>query len=457
MKSKVSSVDLLEGPILKSLIIFMIPIMVSSIFQQLYNAVDTAIVGNFLGENSLAAIGACSSIFELFVGFATSLASGFGIVAARSYGSKNMHSLKKCVAGSLVIGLITTIAITLIALVGLRPLLHLISTPEEIFEETYSYIKVISIWVCVMFAYNLLSGLLRSIGNSVMPLVFLIISSVLNIVLDIVCITTFNMGVEGAAIATVISQGVSVILCLIYIILKTPILIPSKEDFKFDLGMYKELAGQGYAMAFMGSIVSSGSIILQSGINKLGTEIIAGHLAARKIYVIGNLPFIAMGVAMSTFIGQNKGANQGDRILEAMKLSYIYDVFAAVLVSIIFWLFGRTFITWISGSSNPTILNNGSNFLYVVGPFYAVLGILMQTRYALQGLGSKWIPLISSCIEFFGKILFTFVFIPQFGYTAVIFCEPLIWCAMTIQLVFSFNRNAYVRETKKNMKQVILD
>ena len=457
MKSKTSSVNLLQGPILKSLVIFMIPIMISNIFQQLYNAVDTAIVGNFLGENSLAAIGACASIFELFVGFAMSLASGFGIVAARSYGSGNEENLKKCVAGSLVIGGITTLVITLISLAGLRPLLHLISTPEEILEESYAYIHIISLWLFVMFAYNLFSGLLRSIGNSVMPLVFLIISSMLNIFLDILCITTFQRGVAGAAIATVIAQGVSVVLCIVYIYLKTPVLVPSLQDFKFDKEMYKDLAGQGYAMAFMGSIVSSGSIILQSGINKLGTDIIAGHVAARKVYAIGNLPMISMGIAMSTFIGQNKGANQGDRILKAMKLGYLYDIVAAAMVSLIFWTCGSTFISMISGSTNPVILSNGSRFLYVVGPFYAVLGVLMQTRFALQGLGSKWIPLISSCIEFVGKVLFTMILIPMFGYTAVIFCEPIIWCVMAAQLVYSFHRNPYVIETKHQMQAVNLD
>lgn len=457
MKSKATSVDLLHGPILKSLILFMIPIMISSAFQQMYNAVDTAIVGNFLGEQSLAAIGACSSIFELFVGFAMSLATGFGIVAARNYGSGNYDNLKKCVAGSLVIGALTTVGIMVISLVGLKPLLHLINTPESIFEETYSYIHVISLWVFVMFAYNLFSGLLRSIGNSVMPLVFLIISSLLNIVLDIVCITTFQMGVAGAAVATVISQGISVILCILYIFFKTPMLIPGRRDFRLDKEMYKELAGQGYSMAFMGSIVSCGSIILQSGINSLGTEIIAGHIAARKIYVIGNLPFMSMGMAMSTFIGQNKGADQGDRIVTAMRLCYIYDFIAAGIVSLIFWIFGKTFIGWISGSSNPVILTNGAHFLYVVGPFYAALGMLMQTRFGLQGLGSKWIPLISSCIEFVGKVLFTFFLIPVFGYTAVIFCEPLIWCVMTMQLVYSFNKNQYVIDTKARMKQVVLD
>lgn len=453
MENKKGSVDLLHGPILKSLMVFMIPIMISSAFQQLYNAVDTAIVGNYLGENSLAAIGACASVFELFVGFAMSLANGFSIVAARCYGSGDERRLRRAVAGSLMIGLLTTAVLTVLAMLLLRPLLQLIQTPAEIFEESYAYINMIAMFVIVMFAYNLLSGLLRSIGNSIMPLVFLIISSVLNIFLDILLITTFSMGVVGAAVATIISQGVSVVLCMIYIVLKTPALIPHREDFRVEKEMMIDLAGQGYSMAIMGSIVSCGSIILQSGINSLGTEIIAGHVAARKIYAVCNLPFISMGTAISTFIGQNMGADQPERILKSLKVGMLYNVIAAAAVSIFLWCAARPLVGLISGSENPVILSNGSMMLYVVGPFYAVLGVLMQSRFALQAMGEKILPLISSGIEFVGKILFTAVFIPMFGYTAVIFCEPLIWCAMTVQLLFALNANAYIRSARRAAKQ----
>ncbi len=452
MEQKKGNVDLLHGPILKSLIIFMIPIVISSAFQQLYNAVDTAIVGNYLGETALAAIGSCSSVFEMLVGFATSLASGFGIVIARAFGSRDEKLLKKSVATSMVIGFGTVIVLTILSLVGIRPLLELINTPAEIIDDSYAYISVICMYLAVMFAYNLFSGFLRSIGNSLMPLVFLIISSLLNIGLDILFITTFHMGIRGAAVATVVAQGISVVLCILYIVFFNRMLLPGKEDFKLEKGLYAELAGQGFSMAAMGLIVSCGSIILQSGINSLGTNIIAGHIAARKIYAICNLPFISMGIAVSTFIGQNKGANQGERILKAMRISYIYDFVAAGIVTAFLWIFGRSLVHMISGSTDPTILNNGTLLLHVVGPFYSVLGVLMQTRFALQGLGSKIIPLISSCIEFIGKIVFTRFLIPAFGYTAVAWCEPIIWCCMTIQLLISFQRNGYIRSVKAERK-----
>lgn len=200
----------------------------------------------------------------------------------------------------------------------------------------------------------------------------------------------------------------------------------------------------------MGSIVSVGSIILQSGINGLGTEIIAGHVAARKAYAIMNLPFMAMSMAISTFVPQNKGSGQGKRILSAMKIAFVFDVIVAVVISIIMWFIAPWLIQLISGSDSAVILNNGSRFLRVVAPFYAVLGILLQTRFALQGIGSKMLPLVSSVIECVGKIVFTFFLIPLFHYEAVIWCEPIIWCLMAVELLISFYTNPYVKEVRKS-------
>lgn len=440
-----SDVDLIHGPIFQSLMIFALPLLVSNIFQQLYNTVDTMVVGNYLGDVSLAAIGACTSIYDLLVGFALGIGNGLAIVTARSFGSQDKELLKKSVASSLVIGVMVSLALTIIGMTFLYPLLEILNTPLDIIQEAYSYISVIVLFIFVMFAYNLCAGLMRAIGNSVMPLVFLIVSSLLNVVLDILFITQFHMGIQGAAVATVVSQGVSVVLCIIYIFKKTQILLPSKKHFQIDEELYKELLGQGFSMGFMSSIVSAGSVILQYGINNLGYLIIAGHTAARKLYMFFNMPFTAMALGISTFVSQNRGANQRERIHKAMKYAYIYDVIMATIVTIIILIFGSSLVKLISGSSESIVLDNGTLYLMIVGPFYAILGILMQTRYALQGLGQKLLPLVSSVIEFIGKIIFVFVFIPQFEYMAVIFCEPVIWCVMCLQLVYSLYTNPYMK------------
>ncbi len=313
------NVDLMNGPIFKSLFIFMLPIFVSNLFQQLYNTVDTMIVGNVLGDTALAAIGSCGSIYELLVGFGIGIGNGLAIVAARSYGAQDEDLLKKTVAGSLVIGFLSSLCITLAGLVGLHPLLVLLDTPAEILEEAYSYILIIDVGVLVMFAYNLCAGLLRAIGNSFMPLVFLLISSGLNVALDLMFIAVVGMGVKGAAVATVISQGVSVVLCIFYVLRKTRVLVPERKHFQVGRKLYWDLFSQSISMGLMSSIVSAGSVVLQYGINGLGTLVIAGHTAARKMFAFTDMPLIAMANAGSTFVSQNYGANHPDRVRKGMR------------------------------------------------------------------------------------------------------------------------------------------
>lgn len=443
-----ANVDFLNGPILKGLIAFAIPVLISNLFQQLYNTVDTMIVGHYLGDSSLAAIGSCTSIYDLLVGFALGIGNGLAIVTSRSFGSKNEELLKRSVAAALIIGFGSALLITLIGTVSLKPLLSILNTPADIINESYSYISVVVLFTSVMFAYNLCAGLMRSIGNAIAPLIFLVISSVLNIFLDVVFITQFNMGVAGAAVATVLAQGISVVLCVIYIFKKTQLLIPQKAHFAYEKELYNEMIGQGYSMGFMGSIVSAGSVILQYGINGLGTLTIAGHTAARKMYMFFLMPFIALGVSISTFVGQNRGANQPKRIREAIIIGYKCDVALAAAMTVILAFLAPTLIKTISGSSEAIVINNGAAYLRFVAPFYAVLGVLLQTRNALQGIGQKLLPLISSVIEFIGKVLFVIIFIPKFQYAAVIACEPMIWIVMTAQLLLALWNNDYIKNAK---------
>ena len=439
------AVDLIHGPIMKNLLIFMLPILVSYIFQQLYNAVDTAIVGHYLGEQSLAAVGANVAIFDLMVMFAQSLGNGLCIVVSRAYGAGDEEKLRKSVAGSLVIGVATTLVMTVLSLFGLGPLLRALGTPEAIYIEALSYIRIIGGWIVVMFAYNLFSSLLRAIGNSAMSLVFLIISSVLNVILDLALVAGAGMGVRGAAAATVIAQGISAVLCVGYILARARILIPNREDWNCGKALMAELAGQGYAMAFMGSVVNVGSVILQSGINSLGATVIAGHTTARKLFMLCALPNISMGMAISTFVSQNKGAGQRERIIRGVWESYVYDLVCGLFTIVVLFLFADELAVLISGSTNPELIGNTVAYVRFAAVFSGVLGVLHQTRLALQGLGAKFTPLVSSFIELFGKCIFAWSLVPRMGYRAVILCEPLIWCVMAVHLVFAFFTNPYIR------------
>lgn len=445
-----TKVNLLKGNILKSLIVFAIPLFISNLFQQLYNTVDIMIVGNYLGDMSLAAIGASTAVYDLLVGFALGIGNGLSIVVARSYGADDKKVLKKSVAGSIIIGIFITIIIMVISKVLLMPLLRVLNTPVNIIEESYSYISMITLFVGVMFAYNLCAGLLRAIGNSFMPLIFLIISSLLNIGLDILFITRFNMGIKGAAVATIIAQGISVILCIIYIYLKTKILIPNKTNFNVGKELYKELLGQGLSMGLMMAIVSSGTVILQTAINGLGYLTIAGHTAARKLNSFCMMPIVAMSQSVSTFVSQNKGANQGERIRKSIYYSNLLAISWGIIITVILFFIAPLLVKILSGSSEAIVINNGARYLRINAPFYGVLGILLNLRYSLQGLGKKILPLISSVIELVGKIIFVIVVIPSMDYLGVILCEPIIWCFMTVQLIYSFYNNPYIKKFKDN-------
>ena len=445
------NVDLMHGPIFKNLLLFMLPIFISSLFQQLYNTVDTMIVGNVLGDAALAAIGSCGSIYELLVGFGIGIGNGLAIVAARSYGAQDEDLLKRTVVGSVVIGLIASLVITTAGFFGLHALLQLLDTPAEILEDAYSYIIVIDLGVVVMFMYNLCAGLLRAIGNSVMPLVFLLISSALNVVLDLWFIAGLGMGVQGAAVATVIAQGISVVLCILYVMRRVPLLLPARKHWAVGQHLYWELFSQSISMGLMSSIVSAGSVVLQYGINGLGTLTIAGHTAARKLFSFTSMPLISMANAGSTFVSQNRGAAQPERVRKGMRTMYLCSVVIMAAEVVLMQLFARQLVQLISGSSAPLVLENGARYLMWNAPFYAVLGVLLCTRYALQSLGQKVLPLFSSVIELVGKVVFVLVFIPRYAYNAVILCEPIIWCFMAAYLVAVYRRDAFVYPKKKTI------
>lgn len=444
-KGTLSKVDLLNGKIFVPMIQFTAPILFSVLFQQLYNTIDTLIVGHTLGETSLAAMGAAAPIYDLLIGFAIGFGNGLAIVTARCFGAGDEGKLKDSVAVSIVIGMAVVAALTLLSQVTLVPLLDLLHTPAEVMGDAYRYISIITRFILIMFAYNLCAGILRAVGNSIMPLVFLIISSLINILLDYIFIAVLDRGLGGAAEATVIAQSISVFLCLIYITKAVSILIPKRENFKKDQSLYKEMTAQGFSMGFMSCIVSAGSVILQSGINGLGYLIIAAHTSARRLFQFCLIPFIAMTQTMNTFVSQNYGAHKPQRIRKAVKYAYLYSAVVTVLITVIVWIFAPYMIKWISGSDETEVLQNGALYLRVVVPCYFILGVLNTTRTSLQAIGQKMLPVLSSVIELIGKILFTAAFIPRFAYMAVIVCEPVIWCFMAAELLAAFWKNPFIK------------
>ena len=432
--------SLTQGSIAKGLLFFVIPLFFSNLFQQLYNTIDTLLVGHFLGDNALAAMGATAAIFELIVQFSNGCGTGFSIVAAKYYGSKNENELKKSIATSLILGLIIAIVITLVSYVSMPYLLTILKTPKSIYHDSLNYIHCISAFLIITMFYNLGAGMLRAIGDSLRPLIVLFCSSIINIALDIVCITILDMGVFGAAVATVIAQAISTIICFFLIWKSAKILIPKKEHFHIESYMVNDLLGQGFSMGFMFSIVSIGTIILQSGINSLGTLIITAHTAARKLMSLFCLPLSTLAASMATFVSQNKGAQNYERIIKGVRLSNICGIIYPIFLSILIYLTAENLVHLLSGSNTSAVLQNGAMYLKINIPFFIILSVLLNLRNAIQGFGYKITPLFSSIIELIGKIVFTLFLVPTFKYLGVCFCEPIIWCLMASQLIYSYQK-----------------
>ena len=430
--------DLTRGNIFKSLMVFMIPILLANIFQQLYNTADTMIVGHYLGDNALAAMGATASVFELLVGFANGVGNGYSVVIARFIGARDNIRVKKAVATGIILTAILSLIIMGLSISILRPLMTLLNTPEEIFEVAYGYLFTVCIFVAVTAFYNLSGGILRAKGNSFIPLIMLFISSVLNIILDIIFIGYINMGVKGAAIATVIAQFVSALLCITYILVKEKDILPDKEHFIYDKDIYKDMIAQGLSMGLMMSIVSMGTVILSGAINKLGKDIIASYISARKIMSFGLIIISTLASSLTTFVSQNLGAKEYQRINDGIKISTGISIIWSLIMIIVLYAVADKLIYMISSSDNMTVINNGSMYLKISCLFYPPLAVLCNLRCALQGLGKKIIPLISSIIELLGKIVFVIFIVPVYGFMGVIMCEPVIWIFMMFELLWAY-------------------
>ncbi len=430
--------DLTKGNIIRLLLAFSLPLLIGNVFQQLYNIVDTKVVGELLGEDALAAIGASSPVFNLIVGALNGLGNGFGIVVSKYYGAKDMKRMRQAVANSVCLCAGITVIVTIASNFLIVPLLRLLNTPEAIMDRCTGYIRVIILFMIFTAAYNLCAAVLRALGDTIRPLIFLAVATVINVGLDLLFVGGLKLDVKGAAYATVVAQAISFVCCLIYIIKKCPELHLKRSDFVADGGMIRDLLGQGMAMAFMLCLVSIGTLILQGAINKLGTGIIAAHTIARKLSEIFMLPFSTLGVAAATFTGQNYGAGRYDRIRtgirDAILLSWIWSV---IVIAAVYTL-APVMIQLISGATSAEVVETARWYLRFDTPFYFVLGILIVLRNAMQGLGRKIVPMISSSIELVGKLVVAWVLTDRMGYFGVIISEPATWILCTILLCIMF-------------------
>ncbi len=418
--------ELTKGNPTKLLLLFSLPILLGNILQQFYNLGDTIIVGRTLGISELAAVGSTTAIVSLLFSMINGFCIGFSILTANAFGAKDENRIKETIAKSIVLMFLITITMTVLGLIFIRPLLTVLHTPADIMEDSIAYIQVIFLGLIVTAAYNLISNMLRALGDSVFPLIALAISSTLNLGLDLFCIKRLGLGIRGASIATVIAQLISVIVCLVYVIRKIPYMHIRPEHFKWNGKTVTDLLTSGAGMALMYSIVDIGSIILQSGINSLGTEIIAAHTAARKIFSFSILPISTLAASLVTFTSQNTGAGKPERVRAGIKSATILG-FVWSLVAFFLLYFGGAALVRMITDSDTFVIGTAVKYLRINVPFYAFLCILCFFRSTLQGLGQKIIPVIASIIELSGKAIIVFVLVPRMGYLAVCICEPILW------------------------------
>lgn len=452
MKNAVS-LDMTEGNSMRHILLFALPLFIGTLFQQAYNLADTMIAGHSLGNDAVAAIGSTSALYSVIIYFAGGLNNGYGILISRLFGAKNKERLRQAVAVMIVLDLVVTVILTAVILPLLRPILHLLDTPQDILVHAYEYIFVIFAGMVMTICYNMCAGFLRALGNSRVPLYFLILSCCLNIGMDVMFMVVLKMGVMGAALATVIAEAVSAFACMWYIYRQYWEFLPGWKDWKLPKDLVGEMFSIGLSMAMMQSVFALGSIILQKAINNLGTGLITAHTASRRVYELLMMPMSTVGTANATFVSQNFGAGKMKRITDTLKkvmwIELVWSFFSLV-VSV---LLGREIVKLLLGTGNEDVLSNAVLNLNASTLFFFPLGVLLVMRMSMQSMGYKVAPVISSSIELVVKIVASQWLIPRWGYIGVVATEPVIWVLCMIFLLFIYSTTYKTRLGINEVKQ----
>ena len=443
--------DMTAGSPMRLILGFSIPLLFGSLFQQFYSVVDTVIVGRFLGMNALAGVGATGSVNFMIVGFCMGVCGGFAIPVAHKFGARDYSGMRQVIANcvwlSAGFALVITVAVCLLC----RNILMWMNTPEDIFEDAYIYILIIFMGIPASFLYNILSGIIRSRGDSKTPLAFLTLSSFLNIGLDLLCILVFRMGVAGAAVATVVSQLVSGLLCLLYMMKKFEILHISKEEWRVNPGHMKMLCGMGIPMGLQYSITAIGSVILQTAVNGLGSLAVASVTTASKVSMFFCCPFDAMGATMATYGGQNVGAKKLDRVGEGLRSCTLLGASYAVIAFVVMYFFGDDLAALFVDEAGGRMLADARTFLVINSAFFIPLALVNIVRFLIQGMGFSAFAILAGVFEMAARTLAGLVLVPKLGFIGACFASPLAWVAADLFLIPAYlhvniNCKDYLRE-----------
>lgn len=433
--------DMTTGSSMKLILGFAVPLLMGMLFQQVYSLVDTIIVGRFLGVNALAAVGATGSINFLIIGFCLGLCNGFALPVAQRFGAKDYDGLRKYVGNSAVLSVIIGGTITVFTVVFCRNILQIMDTPADIIDLSYNYIVIIFAGIPATLLYNILSSHLRSLGDSVTPVAFLILSACLNIGLDLLFIVTFHWGIFGASFATVLSQLVSGVLCLVFIIIRFDILHLKRDDWRLDPAYVRNLLVMGLPMGFQYSITAIGSVILQAAVNSLGSIAVASMTAAGKISMFVVCPFDALGSTMATYGGQNVGAGKLERLAKGLRSAVILGAIYSAVIFVVVYFFGENMIQIFLSPTEEnaaTVLVRAKEFLVINAAFYFPLALVNIVRFLIQGMGFSGFAVFAGVFEMVARTIVGLFLVPVFGFVAACFASPLAWIFADAFLIPAF-------------------
>lgn len=442
--------NLTAGNPAKLILGFTVPLIIGNICQQLYAVIDTLIVGRTLGIHALAAVGSTGSLMFLMIGFLIGVTSGFSIVTGQRYGANDKIGVRKSVVACAILTLISTVFLTTFGILTARTFLEVMQTPPELIEDAYRFIVVIYSGIGITMIFNMLSNLIRALGDSRTPLFFLIVASLLNIGLDLIFILVFSMGIRGAALATVVAQAVSALLCIWYIIKYLPILHVEKSDWNFEWNILWEHIKIGLPMGFQAAIIAVGAIVLQVALNQLGADAIAAFAAAQKIDMIAIMPMMSFGMAMAAYTAQNYGAKNIARINQGVNQCILMSVGFSIFIALINIFFGGWMASLFVGSNETEVIRLSQIYLNINGVFYWVLSLLFIYRYTLQGLGKSVVPTVAGIMELIMRVFAAIIMAKFFGFAGVASASPLAWIGSAIPLII-----AYYLTLKKLLKKDI--
>lgn len=454
--------DLTKGPPLKLMLMFSIPLLIGNVFQQFYNIADIIIVGRTLGMDALAAVGAVSPLFFLIMFILVGLTNGFAVITGQKFGANDYKGVRQSVAISLLLSSFITIIFTIFCAYLMKNILLLMNVPLEIFNDAYWYIQIIVFGLIIVTYYNSLASIIRALGDSATPLYCLIIASILNIFLALLFILKLNWGVPGSAVAVIISQAISVLLCLLYIKFKFPILHLKKEDWKFDRISFKYSALEhlkvGLPMSIQFAVLGAGILIIQSVCNSFGSNVIAAFAAALRVEQIATLPMISFGVALSAYVAQNYGAKNFSRIRYGVKKASLINIILSILMALLMHFYGGYIITLFVGSENNEVVKIAHNYLLISSIFYFFLAQIFIYRNALQGLGRATIPLVASLGELAVRTVAAVFLASKIGYLGVFYAGPIAWITASLVLAIGYYSTIklFIHKIQTRIKQAKL-